>query len=123
MMDDRKGDVSDLLADARDDAVPSEALMARVLADAALVQAEIQAERQAVAPAATRGGPRGWLSSIGGWRGAGGLVAATVTGLMIGLYAPDSIDALLSGQLSERGLIAGDYLAYGWGDLLILEDG
>jgi hypothetical protein len=118
MMDDRD-DVTELLAGARDSVLPSDALMARVLADAAAVQAELQTA--AVVPG--RGGIGDWLSSIGGWRGAGGLVAATITGLMIGVYAPDSIDTLLSGQLSERGLIEGDILISGWGDLLDLEDG
>jgi hypothetical protein len=118
-MTDDRDDVTDLLAAARDAGVPSEALMARVLADAASVQTELQA----LAPAPGRSGLGGWLSSIGGWRGAGGLVAATITGLMIGAYAPDSIDTLLSGQLSERGLIEGDILVSGWGDLLDLEDG
>lgn len=118
MMDDRD-ELSDLLAAAREAEAPSDALMARVLTDAAAVQAELSAP--AVAPPRAR--PGGWLSGIGGWRGAGGLVAATVTGLMIGVYAPDSIDALLSGQLSARGLIEGDILASGWGDLLELEDG
>lgn len=118
-MTDDRDDLIDLLGSARDAEAPSEALMARVLADAAAVQTALQAPR----PAQARGSRVGWLSSIGGWRGAGGLVAATVTGLMIGVYAPDSIDALLSGQLSDRGLIAGDILASSWGDLLDLEDG
>jgi len=118
-MTDDRDDLTDLLATARDADAPSDALMARVLADAASVQAGLQVPK----PVPDRGGFGGWLSSIGGWRGAGGLVAATVTGLTIGVYAPDSIDALLSGQLSERGLIEGDILASGWGDLLELEDG
>jgi len=118
-MTDDRDDLSELLAGARNAETPSETLMARVLADAAAVQAELAAS----AAVPVRGGRGGWLSSIGGWRGAGGLVAATVTGLMIGVYAPDSIDALLSGQLSERGLIEGDILASSWGDLLELEDG
>jgi len=112
-------DLSDLFATARDEAVPSDALMARVLADATTVQAALMVPEALPG----RGLFGGWLNSIGGWRGAGGLVAATVAGLMIGVYAPDSIDALLSGQLSDRGLIEGDILASSWGDLLELEDG
>lgn len=118
-MTDERDDLDDLFAAARDEAAPSDALMARVLADAATVQAEVMVP-QAMPQ---RGGIKTWLNSIGGWRGAGGLAAAVATGLMIGVYAPDSIDALLSGQLSDRGLIEGDILASAWGDLLELEDG
>jgi len=118
-MTDDHDDLSDLFAAARDEAAPSDALIARVMADAAAVQAE-----GPVAEAVPgRGRIGAWLSNIGGWRGAGGLAAAAVTGLMIGVYAPGSIDTLLSGQLSDRGLIESDILASTWGDLLELEDG
>lgn len=117
-MADERDDLDEFLAGFRDVEAPSEALMARVLADAASVQAELQAP---VRPA--RRGWGGWLSGIGGWRGAGGLVAATVTGLTIGVYAPDRVDALLNGSLTDYGLIASDDLVTGWGALLELEDG
>ena len=119
-MGDKRDDLDDLLASARDGEAPTDALIARVLADAATVQEDLQAP--APAPASRRGWGA-WLSGIGGWRGAGGLVAATATGLMVGVYAPDSVDALLDGALTDYGVIASDELVYGWGALLDLEDG
>ena len=63
---------------------PSEALVARVLADAATVQAASRGG-SARSPGALRGGG-GWLSGIvgalGGWPGVSGVTLAGVTGLM-----------------------------------------
>ncbi len=110
--------LDDLLVSARDATPVPDALMTRVLADAARVQAEA-----AVVAAPVRRPRASWLSMIGGWRGAGGLVAATVTGLMVGIAAPDSIDTLLGGQLADYGLVESDSLLPGWGGLLDFEEG
>jgi hypothetical protein len=113
-------DLDDLFAAARGAEVPGDDLMARVLADAAAVQAET-----APGSAAPSGG--GWmaglLSGIGGWFGAGGLVAATTAGLLIGVYAPDAVDTVLGGQLSELGLVTQDDLLPGLAYLLPGEGG
>lgn len=96
-----KDDLSALLAEARQDAIPSVDLTARVLADAAAVHAVPQARPPA------RGGWFGQvLGAIGGWPGVSGLAMAGVTGLMIGVYATESVDVLLNGQLTS--LTGGD---------------
>lgn len=112
-------DLDDLFAAARGAEVPGDDLVARVLADAAAVQAE----------AATRAAPSGggWMSGlmsgIGGWFGAGSLAAATTAGLLIGFYAPDTVDTVLGGQLSELGLVTQDDLMPGLAYLLPGEGG
>ena len=79
---------------------PSDDLMARILADAAQVQTEAQALKEAV-PA---GGGGGFLDrvfgAVGGWIPATGLAAVAVTGLMIGFVSPDGLDDLTGGYLS-----------------------
>ncbi|WP_370253079.1 hypothetical protein [Nioella sp.] len=105
-----------LFAEARGGETPGDDLVARVLADADRVQAGL-AETPG-APARGGGLLGGVLSNIGGWFGAGGLVAATMAGLLIGVYAPDSVDSALGGQLSTFGLVTGDELLPGLSDLL-----
>ena len=104
-------DLDDLFAAARGAETPEDDLVARVLADAAKVQTET-----AAAPVAQPSGG-GWmagvLSGIGGWFGAGGLVAVTTAGLLIGVYAPETVDTVLGGQLSELGLVTDDDLLPG----------
>lgn len=84
---------------------PSEALMARVLADA---EVERPRDRRAL-PAARRAlAPRraGWLGALGGWRGLGGLVTATVAGLWVGyanIPAPATIGDGVVGDLVGGG--------------------
>lgn len=78
-------------------AQPSDALMARILADAA------EAVPRAAAPAPTRTGSAAggvsWLARLlGGWSAVGGLATATVAGLWIG-YAGLADPASLSGGL------------------------
>ena len=113
-------DLENLFAEARGAEVPGDDLVARVLADAAAVQA---GPVQAPAPVRSGGAMAGWLSSIGGWVGAGGLVVATSAGLLIGVYAPDSVDAALGGQLSNYGLVTQDDLLPGLTYLLSDEGG
>lgn len=98
--------LDELFAEARDAETPGEALVARVLADAARVQGETPLSDMAP----VRGGGGGWLSGIGSWLGAGGLVAATAAGLLIGVTAPDTVDSALGGRLTDLGLVAQDDL-------------
>jgi len=110
-------DLDDLFAAARGAEVPGDDLVARVLADAAAVQADT------VAAPSGGGWMSGLLSGVGGWFGAGGLVAATTAGLLIGVYAPDTVDGILGGQLSELGLVTQDDLLPGLTYLLPGEGG
>ncbi len=75
---------------------PSEALLARIMADA---------EAQAVqAPVPVR--PARFTSlwaAIGGWPSAAGLVTATLVGVWIGVYQPAGLD-----QLADSYLGSGD---------------
>ncbi len=69
-------------------AKPSDALMARVLADADAVQAGFQAT---AAPAMRLGRMQQLFRVLGGWPSVGGLVAATVTGIWIGVNPPNGL--------------------------------
>jgi hypothetical protein len=86
-----------LFASARAEApLPSDALVARVLADA---------ERAAPVPAAP---PvpvwRALFGAIGGWRGGAGLALAGVAGLAIGFVSPEALDAVAPGYaLTDAG--------------------
>jgi hypothetical protein len=77
---------------------PAPDLAARVLADAATIQA--QAAR--AAPARRRGGPLRspprLVAALGGWGGFGGVTAAGLVGLAIGFWSPEAVDALSGGQ-------------------------
>ena len=79
-------DVDDLLAEARQEILPPDALRARVLADAAAVQAA----QSVPAPRRRRRGP-GRMAVLGGWPGVSGLTAAGLAGLAIGLAAPAQV--------------------------------
>ena len=63
--------------------VPTGALMASLVADARAM--------------ADRPSP-GAFSVLGGWLGMGGLAAAAVAGLLVGLADPSAVDALLPGE-------------------------
>jgi len=86
-----------LLRGARGADTPGEDLVARVLADAAQVQAA-----RAMPVAAPRSGG-GWFSglvqSFGGWPAVSGVTLAGVTGLLIGFSAPDLVDSWSGGQI------------------------
>jgi hypothetical protein len=81
---------------------PSEALMARVLADAL----DTQGQQMRVVRAARRPTPL-WMQlrdALGGWPALGGLAAAGVAGLFIGFSAPAGMGDLtvtLLGQSAE----------------------
>ncbi|HQU67937.1 MAG TPA: hypothetical protein PLI43_07035 [Albidovulum sp.] len=73
--------------------VPSDALLARVMADA---EAEMvrPAEVAVLRPAARPGFLRAAVASIGGWAGLGGLATATAAGVWIGFVGlADPLDA------------------------------
>ena len=96
----RKGSEADfdrLLAGVADP-VPSEELMARVMADADAVLAERSAgPAQEVAR-------KGWLGAalngIGGWPAVAGLATATVAGIWIGFAQPGSLGGVADGLLA-----------------------
>lgn len=94
-----------LFADARDGTNPSDDLMARVLSDAASVQADLAyaAQSRPVSPARGGAAGSGWfaglLNALGGWPGFSGVTLAGITGLVLGFYAPDMIDTLSGGQI------------------------
>lgn len=78
-------------------------LMERILADAVAAQPAPVLPGPAVPSAsnAESTGWRGWLDALGGWPALGGLAAAAVTGLWIGVAPPAAIDDLVAGVLGE----------------------
>lgn len=74
--------------------MPSDDLMARIMADA---QAHVPRPLMPRPVAARRAG--GWqavLAVLGGWLPVGGLAMATVAGLAIGMVMPDALGAFAS---------------------------
>ncbi len=105
MMTDPKNDMlDDLFAEARKIAPePSEALVARVIAEAI--------PPQTVSAAGRRGLATRLLEMIGGWPAVGGLVAATLAGLWIGVAPPASVEdftATWFGDPVAVGLLSDD---------------
>lgn len=88
MMTDPKMDMlDDIFAHARAVApTPSDDLVARVLADAKAAGKEV------AAPAPRPGFFAGLLDVVGGWPSVGGLVAATVAGIWVGVAPPASVE-------------------------------
>lgn len=78
-----------LFAEARNDG-PDAALMARVLADAAAVQQDA-ARPTMQEPVSRPGWLAGLVQALGGWGSVGGVTAAGVMGLSMGLYAPQAV--------------------------------
>ncbi|ESW59196.1 MAG: hypothetical protein Q27BPR15_18930 [Rhodobacter sp. CACIA14H1] len=88
----RPDDLDELLAAARDHApAPSDALMARVLADAL---AEQPAPRPAVAVVAQAGVLSRLASVFGGMGALAGMGTAAAAGLLIGYVQPSGLDLL-----------------------------
>lgn len=109
------------------DARPGDDFLARMaaLAEAAQPPAPAaQAGPLSPAARARRPGPaaasrRGLLSFLGGWPALGGMTAATVTGLCLGLAPPDGLSAWaaeVAGQVVDIGF-------YGEDDVLALLEG
>jgi hypothetical protein len=72
-------------------ATPSADLMARVLADAASVQAPVAKGPQA------QGGSGFWSplwAALGGWAGAGGLAAVAAAGVWLGIAPPAALESV-----------------------------
>lgn len=102
---DRDAGLDRLLDEARGDG-PDAGLMARVLADAEAVQ------RARAVPDARPQGRRGWLAGIvdklGGWGAVGGVTAAGVMGLSVGLYAPDAVAGWIGGEAFGLQIVTDD---------------
>jgi hypothetical protein len=100
-----------LFAEAQSDmAAPSDAFMARVLADADSVQDANGAGLPDWAKSKPDQPVRGsWfanlLDSVGGWRGGAGLATATVMGLAVGLGAPTTVTELASGTWGSTSIL------------------
>ena len=111
-MTDAERDLDDLFTQARtgSGALPSNDLLARVMADA---ERSLQAMSVAAAPApAAR--PRFWpqmRQALGGWGGIGGLVTASFAGLWLGLAGVGSDMGLLTGTNSTTIDLAPDTYA------------
>jgi hypothetical protein len=108
--------LDDLFAQARQlEAVPSDALIARVLADAAQPHGKPASVAQ----------PGLWsrvFDMLGGWPAVSGLAAATVAGLWIGMAPPASVEALAASLIGSEisvGLYADDL----WTDTGVFADG
>ncbi|MBF9031764.1 hypothetical protein HKCCE3408_15290 [Rhodobacterales bacterium HKCCE3408] len=76
---------------------PGDDLVARVLSDAARVQAEAAKPRPVPRTAPGRGGI---VRALGGWIAVSGLAAACAAGVAIGAYLPDTIDDATGGVFS-----------------------
>lgn len=74
--------------------VPSEALLARILADAEDAMPARSAARDPARRAPARGGFLRWLGAPAGWGAVGGLATATVAGLWFGYAGLGDADAL-----------------------------
>ena len=110
-------EMDDLFARARDlDTAPSDDLMARVLADAAAVQAGFVAV--STQPMPTLGLWGQLREALGGWPSLGGLAAATVAGVWIGVAPPASVADVTAGFWGEAitvPMVPGD-LGFDTGD-------
>ena len=72
--------------------VPSEGLLDRIMMDADQVLSDITSLPNVDRPTATetpQGFGRALLEAIGGWMPIGGLTAAAMAGLWVGVYPPD----------------------------------
>lgn len=89
---------------ARAEPVPSDDLVARVLADAA----RLQADQTVIVPAPAR---PGWLEAIGGWLTVSGLAGACAAGLALGIVLPTALGA---GFETSFGVLLGADAGYGF---------
>ncbi|MEJ6389323.1 hypothetical protein [Gymnodinialimonas ulvae] len=92
---------------ARDDA-PDAGLVARVLVDAEAAQPAQSATVHR--PVVRR---RGWLAGVvetlGGWGAVGGVTAAGIMGLSIGLYAPETVVDWVGGEALGVQFVSDDF--------------
>lgn len=95
MTDDKDDMLNDIFATARAQTPkPDDLLMARVLADAARVSAPV--------PTISRPGFWARLSdTLGGWPAIGGLAAATVAGVWVGVAPPASVEDLAARMIGD----------------------
>lgn len=94
--------LDDLFATARDAApAASDALMARVLADATVAQ---QARRPAAEP--QKGLWQSLLDMLGGWPTLGGLAVAGVTGVWIGVAPPMALETLAAEVVGNTATVS-----------------
>ena len=116
MTHDRKTDIEAWVDALLDDVArapvpdPSQDLMARVWADATA---------KLPPPGGMAGAVPLWrmlLAGVGGWRGVGGVLAAGVSGLVIGLSAvdPSGVDTLLNLGLFDDYDTQSGLSAFGW---------
>ena len=91
------------------DPVPKSDLMARVMADAASVQARFNAP-PVVAPQARRSLFAGFAEMIGGWAGASALTACVCVGLLYGFTAPDTVRSYLPEAAQQTAELDYTYL-------------
>ena len=99
-------DLEALFAEARRPIAPPDDLVARVLADADAIQAKGRVRAAPPAAATPRRGIfAGLIEALGGWPTASGVALAGVTGLAVGLAAPDLVDSWSGGQITT---ITGD---------------
>ena len=90
--------LDDLFAQARDVApVPSDALMARVMADADAAQL-----RAVAVPVAAPGVIARILDAIGGWPAVSGLAMATVAGIWVGVAPPASVQDVTAAMMGDE---------------------
>ena len=90
--------------------VPSDDLMARIMADAA-AQAPQPAGVALPSHATDRPGVLAmFMSAIGGWKPAVGLAAAAVSGVMIGYVTPETFDAVAGGTFLSADDLVDDFL-------------
>ena len=111
-------ELDDLFGLAQDNApAPSDDLMAKIMADAAAVAAHNAPVAAQVAPVS----PGFWasvLAMIGGWPAAAGLATAAVTGVMIGVASPDTIETLTASTFGEADAYALEDLLPSYGGFL-----
>ena len=102
--------LNDLFAQARAaEPMPDAALLARIMTDA--VQTDQDRRPTALAlwrPAQANGWFAALLANMGGWPAVGGLAMATVTGLWIGVAAPDSLSAMTAALWGETVTVSLD---------------
>jgi len=95
--------------------MPDTALMARILQDAAVVQAEIQAPQ----PMPETSLWADFVEMLGGWRGVSGLTACACAGLWFGFATPQTVSDFSAGLISTGETAQLDYDdPYGLQDLL-----